>query len=66
MEAREQSSDPKPKKNSKLEGHGKKKGCLGGRGGGNEGGYTSFIQWMKSVTCANGKQRFSNLGVLED
>lgn len=33
MEAREQSSDPKPKKNSKLEGHGKKKGCLGGREG---------------------------------
>lgn len=43
----------------------KKKGG-GGGGGWNEGGYTSFIQWMKSVTCANGKPRFSNLGVLED
>lgn len=34
MEAREESSDPKPKKNSKLEGHGKKKGCLEEEGGG--------------------------------
>jgi len=34
MEAREQSSDPKPKINSKLEGHGKKKGCFEEEGGG--------------------------------
>ncbi len=37
VEAREQSSDPKPKKNSKLEGHGKKKGCLEEEGGVGEG-----------------------------
>jgi hypothetical protein len=43
MEAREQSSDPKPKKNSKLKGHGKKKGCLEGRGGGKGGGMKEAI-----------------------